>query len=52
MELWAVNAGISGLDDWDTNRTPSNGVTDYRVCLQSVTMWLRSPKEKFRFELV
>jgi len=52
LELWTVISGISGLHDWDTDRTPSNVVTDYRVSLQSVTMWLRSPKEKFGFELV
>ena len=45
-------SGISGLHDWDTDRTPSNVVTDYGVSLQSVTMWLRTPKEKFGFELV
>jgi len=33
LELWIVIAGISGLDDWDTDRTPSNVVTDYRVSL-------------------
>ena len=51
LELWTVISGISGLNDWDTDRTPSNVVTDYRVSLQSVTMWLRSPKEKSGFEL-
>jgi len=38
LELWIVIAGISGLDDWDTDRTPSNVVTDYRVSLQSIIM--------------
>jgi len=52
MELWAGIAGISGLDDWDTNRTPSNVVTDYRVSPQSIIMQLRSPTEKSGFELV
>ena len=33
LELWIVIAGCSGLDDWDTDRTPSNVVTDYRVSL-------------------